>query len=339
MPTETVRSAPEERLVNLVVALMATEQGLTKDTILASVAGYREQSSAGASKDALEKMFERDKENLRSLGIPVETIGDYADPDDLREARYRIPTAEYELPADIEFTPAELAVLNLAGGVWSESSMSADARSGLRKIRALGIEVDAPIIGYSPRVNLREASFGPLQRAIEQGRVVEFAYLKAGDETARVRRVQPYALVEYEARWHVYGFDLAQDDVRTFLLSRIVSDVAITRAGFDLALREGAGERALAGLEALAARQQALLEIAPGTEAALRLTRRATDAEQGIRVPYVDVHILADELASYGPEVRVVEPAALRDQVIARLERTLRLHAGPDAATDEGAGS
>ncbi len=312
---------------------MATEQGLTKDTILASVAGYREQSSAGASKDALEKMFERDKENLRSLGIPVETIGDYADPDDLREARYRIPTAEYELPADIEFTPAELAVLNLAGGVWSESSMSADARSGLRKIRALGIDVDAPIIGYSPRVNLREASFAPLQRAIEQGRVVEFAYLKAGEETARVRRVQPYALVEYEARWHVYGFDLGQEDVRTFLLSRIVSDVAITRTGYDLALREGAGERALKGLATLAARQQALLEIDPGTEAALRLTRRATPAEQGIRVPYVDVHIFADELASYGPEVRVVEPAELRDEVIDRLQRALRLHR--DAPTEE----
>lgn len=328
MPTETSRSAPEERLVNLVVALMATEQGLTKDTILSSVAGYREQGSAGASKDALEKMFERDKENLRSLGIPVETIGDYADPDDLREARYRIPTAEYELPADIEFTPAELAVLNLAGGVWSESSMSADARSGLRKIRALGIEVDAPIIGYSPRVNLREPAFSPMQRAIEQGRVVEFSYLKAGEANARVRRVQPYALVEYEARWHVYGFDLAQGDVRTFLLSRIVSDVAITRTTFDLALREGAGERALTGLAQLATRQQALLEIAPGTEAALRLTRRATPAGQGIRVPYVDVHIFADELASYGPEVRVVEPDGLRDQVIARLQRTVRIHGG-----------
>ena len=335
MPTETTRSAPEERLVNLVVALMATEQGLTKDTILASVAGYREQSSGGASKDALEKMFERDKENLRSLGIPVETIGDYADPDDLREARYRIPTAEYELPADIDFTPAELAVLNLAGGVWSESSMSADARSGLRKIRALGIDVDAPIMGYSPRVNLRETSFAPLQRAIEQGRVVEFSYLKAGEESARVRRVQPYALVEYEARWHVYGFDLGQNDVRTFLLSRIVSDVSITRTSFDLSLREGAGERALAGLDELAARQQALLEIAPGTEAALRLTRRATPAEQGIRVPYVDVQIFADELASYGPEVRVVEPAELRDQVIARLERTLRLHRGAEGTGED----
>lgn len=326
MAIDPSRTAPEERLVNLVVALMATEQGLTKDTILTSVAGYREQSSAGATKDALEKMFERDKQTLRSLAIQVETIGDYADPDDLREARYRIPTAEYELPADIDFTPAELAVLNLAGGVWSESSMSADARAGLRKIRALGIDVDAPIIGYSPRINLREPSFVPLQRAIEQGRVVEFSYLKAGEDAARVRRIRPLALVEYEARWHVFGFDPDQDDTRTFLLSRIVSDVVITKTAFELADRDGAGDRAVAGLADLAARQQAVLEVAPGTEAALRLSRRATPAEQGIRVPYVDIHIFADELASYGPEVRVVEPRALREQVIARLERVLAVH-------------
>src|SRR6478609_5875847 len=124
---------------------MATEQGLTKDTILTSVAGYREQSEARASKDALEKMFERDKESLRGLGIPIETIGDWADPDDLREARYRVPTAEYALPDDIEFTPAELALLNLAGGVWSEGSMSDNTRSELRKIRALNIPIDKPI--------------------------------------------------------------------------------------------------------------------------------------------------------------------------------------------------
>ncbi len=326
MANEPMRTAPEERLVNLVVALMATEQGLTKDTILSSVSGYREQHDAGASKDALEKMFERDKENIRGLGIPVETIGDYADPDDLRDARYRIPTAEYALPADIEFTPAEIAVLNLAGGVWSESSMSADARSGLRKIRALGIDVDAPIIGYSPRINLREASFAPLQRAIEQGRVVEFSYLKAGEDAASERRLQPLALLEYEARWHVYGIDVAQNEPRTFLLARIASDVKITRASFDLTLRDGAGERALAGLTALAERQHALLEVDPGTEAALRLSRRARAADQGIEVPYVDVHVFADELASYGPEVRVVEPAALRQQVIARLERALAVH-------------
>ena len=201
--------------MNLVVALMATEQGLTKDTILTSVAGYREQSEAGASKDALEKMFERDKESLRGLGVPIETIGDWADPDDLREARYRVPTAEYELPEDIEFTPAEVALLTLAGGVWSQSSMSADARSGLRKIRALGIAVDEPIIGYSPRVSVREPAFPALKQAIEQARVASFRYLKPGEQAPSLRRLEPLALVEYEARWHVYGVDLdaaAHDD-------------------------------------------------------------------------------------------------------------------------------
>nr|BFF11475.1 hypothetical protein GCM10025699_27780 [Microbacterium flavescens] len=241
------KSPPEERLVNLVVALMATDQGLTKDTILSSVAGYREQSESGASKDALEKMFERDKESLRGLGVPIETIGDWADPDDLREARYRVPTAEYALPEDIEFTPAELALLNLAGGVWSESSMSDDARSGLRKIRALGIPVDEPIIGYSPRISLREPSFPDLQRAIEQSRVVRFPYLKPGEAAPRTRRVQPLALVDYEARWHVFGIDLDVQADRTFLLSRIVGPVAATRETFDPALREGAGSGRCAG--------------------------------------------------------------------------------------------
>jgi proteasome accessory factor B len=326
VPSPVVKNAPEERLVNLVVALMATEQGLTKDTILASVAGYREQGEAGASKDALEKMFERDKESLRGLGVPIETIGDYADPDDLREARYRVPTAEYALPDDIVFTPAEIALLNLAGGVWGSESLSADARSGLRKIRALGNEIDEPIIGYAPRINLRDASFAPLQQAIEQSRVVSFPYLRPGERAPRQRRIRPLALVEYEARWHVFGYDLNIDAERTFLLRRIVGDVVATRDRFDPALRTGAGERALSGLERLAAGQSALLEVHPGTEAALRLRRRAHPAEQGIRVPYVDIHVFADELASYGPEVRVVAPAGLRDEVVARLRATAALH-------------
>jgi len=324
----SAKNPPEERLVNLVVALVATEQGLTKDTILSSVAGYREQSEAGASKDALEKMFERDKESLRRLGVPIETIGDWADPDDLREARYRVPTAEYELPEDIVFTSAELALLNLAGGVWSESSMSAEARSGLRKIRALGIAVDEPIIGYSPRISLREPAFAALQQAIELSRVVTFPYLKPGEASSRTRRVQPLALVEYEGRWHVYGVDLGVAAERTFLLSRIVGDPTVTRDAFDPALRDGAGERALAGLADVAERNRALLEVNPGTEAALRLSRRALPADQGIHVPFVDVHVFADELASYGPEVRVVEPAELRDQVISRLELARAAHGG-----------
>ncbi|WP_254359240.1 helix-turn-helix transcriptional regulator [Microbacterium hominis] len=271
-------------------------------------------------KDALEKMFERDKENLRRLGVPIETIGDSADPDDLREARYRVPTAEYELPVDISFTPAELALLTLAGGVWSESSMSEDARSGVRKIRALGIAVDQPIQGFAPRIAVNEAAFDPLNRAIERLQVVVFPYLMPGGTAPRTRHLKPLALLEYEGRWHVYGYDIDMEADRTFLLSRIVGPVRTTRTAFDAALVEGAGARALRGLAQLAQRQSALLEVDPGTEAALRLGRRSAPADQGIRVPYVDAHIFADELASYGPEVRVVEPATLRDLVVTRLE-------------------
>ena len=322
------RIPPEERQTNLVVALMATEVGLTKQQILDSVSGYRQRAETGTRTDALEKMFERDKDELRSLGVPIETIGDSSDPNDLREARYRIPKAEYDLPADISFSAAELAVLQLAGSVWSAESASADAQAGVRKIRALGIDGDEPIIGFAPRITAREGSFAPMQTAIEECRIVTFDYLKPGEESPRTRTVQPLALLDYEARWHVYGIDVDAEGERTFLLSRIVGDVTVTRKSFDPALRDGAGDRALAGLNAVAERNSALLEITPGTEAALRLGRRATAQVQGFTVPFVDVHIFADELASYGPEVRVVEPPALRDAVVARLKAIVAAHEG-----------
>ncbi len=239
MPATASRSAPEERLVNLVVALMATEQGLTKDTILSSVTGYREQLEAGASKDALEKMFERDKENLRGLGVPIETIGNRADPDDLREARYRVPTAEYALPEDISF------------------SQPRRDRTAQRRRRRLGQRI---ALGRRPQRSaqdpgprhpgrradhrLRPAHPRPrrvVRRAAARDRGVPrvtFVYLRPGEAQPRERRVRPLALVEYEARWHVFGFDLNMDAERTFLLSRIVGDVTLRREKFTPALRE-----------------------------------------------------------------------------------------------------
>ena len=314
----------EERLTNLVVALMSSHIGLTKQQILSSVSGYRQRASSGT--EALEKMFERDKDELRALGVPIEAISGSADPNDLREARYRIPQQDYDLPDDIEFSPAELAVLRLAGSVWSAESASEDAQAGVRKIRALGIDGEESIIGFAPRLTIDDPSFAPLRDAIERCREVSFDYLKPGTDAPRRRQVRPLALVEYEGRWHVYGIDTAVDETRTFLLSRIVSSVKRSAKTFDPALREGAGAKALAGLEAVAAQNSAVLEVTPGTEAALRLGRRAEALGQGIRVHYVDTEIFADELAGYGPEVRVVSPDSLRDAVIVRLRAVVAAH-------------
>lgn len=320
------RIPPEERLTNLVVALMATDHGLTKQQILESVSGYRQRSEAGVKTDALEKMFERDKDELRRLGVPIDTLGDFADPNDLREARYRIPRAEYDLPEDIEFTSDEVALLRLAGSVWSAGSMSDDAQAGVRKIRALGIDGDEPIIGFAPRIAVRDASFAALQEAIERCLVVRFDYVTPGHEAPRERTLQPLALVEYEARWHVFGIDTAIGADRMFLLSRIAGDVVLTSDEFDPGLKAGAAERALAGLEAVAARTRALVQVTPGTEAAVRLGRRGEADADGIRVSYVDREIFADELASFGPEVRVLAPDDLRQAVIERLRAVVRTH-------------
>lgn len=317
---------PEERQTNLVVALMATDRGLTKAQILDSVSGYRQRAESRTTADALEKMFERDKDDLRGLGIPVETIGDHADPNDLREARYRIPKSEYTLPDDLTFTQEELALLTLAATVWREGSMSDDSNAGIRKIRSLGIDVDEPMIGFAPELGLTTNAFVPLKNAIEANRTVTFTYIKPGEKRALLRRVQPLALVEQENRWHLFAFDIDRDAERTFLLSRISDDVRATRMSFDPAIKVNAGDRALAGLAEVAARNVAHLEVHPGSEAALRLARRATAAPQGIDVSFLDLHIFADELASYGPEVRVISPVELRDQVIARLRATLAHH-------------
>lgn len=319
---------PEERLTNLVVALMATEIGITKHQILESVSGYRQRVEAGAKPDALEKMFERDKDDLRALGIPIETIGDYADPNDLREARYRIPQAEYDLPVNITFTPAELAVLTLASSVWREGSQSADARTGLRKVQSLGIDVDEPIIGFAPRLDFASPSFSAFQEAIERDAIVSFSYLKPGETSATLRRAQPLALIDVENRWHIFAHDADANAERTFLLSRVVGDVRATGEAGSAALRADAGERGLAGLRDLLERQSAHLEVHPGSEAALRLSSRMTSTGQGFDVHYLDEAIFAEELSSYGPEVRVVSPPSLRAAVIARLQATLAAHEG-----------
>lgn len=320
----------EERVTNLVVALMSSDFGLTKQQILSSVSGYRERNEAGVTADALDKMFERDKDQLRSLGIPIETIGDFADPNDLREARYRIPKSDYELPDDIQFTPEEVAVLQLAGSVWSAGSMSDDAQAGVRKIRALGIDGDEPIIGLAPRLSAKQSSFAPLQDAIERGVAVQFDYLKPGDSAARRRELYPLALVEFESRWHVHGVDLDISEARTFLLSRIVSGVKMTKRTLDDPPREGAAARARHELEELAQANVAAVQITPGTEAALRLSRRATQRSDGFSIPFVDLELFADELASYGPEVRVLSPEALRNAVIQRLRATALAHGGAE---------
>jgi proteasome accessory factor B len=178
------RIAVEERLFSLVLALLATDAGLTKNEILSTVQGYRQRYEADGVTAALERQFERDKDDIRELGVPLETVDDPDDPGNNQALRYRIPKGAYDLPEDVKFTPQEIALLNLASRVWREGSLSADSRRALMKLRSLDIEAEEPVLGYAPRVRVREAAFEPLSTALEKNVLVRFPYLKPGESEA-----------------------------------------------------------------------------------------------------------------------------------------------------------
>ena len=100
MSSSQQRVPVEERLFSLVLALLATDNGLTKNEILSTVQGYRQRYSTSGDNASLERQFERDKDDIRELGVPLETIEDPADVGNNQALRYRIPRGAYELPAD-----------------------------------------------------------------------------------------------------------------------------------------------------------------------------------------------------------------------------------------------
>jgi predicted DNA-binding transcriptional regulator YafY len=217
-----------ERLLNLVICLLATRRRLTKEQIRQAVPQYQDCEST----EAFERMFERDKDDLRELGVPILTGATDSLFED--EIGYRIPPESYRLPP-IDLTPEELAVLGLASRVWQQASLAGPAAQALVKLQALGVETDEDsLVGIEPRVRTAEPAFQPLYSATRDRAPVSFAYRKPGGTgergaTGEPRRVEPWRLVSRNGRWYVVGFDRDRGERRTFRLSRI--NGAVRRIG------------------------------------------------------------------------------------------------------------
>ncbi len=317
----------EERLFSLVLALLATEAGLTKNEILSTVQGYRQRYSTSGDNANLERQFERDKDDIRELGVPLETLDAPGQAGNNQNLRYRIPRGDYELPADISFSPEETTLLNLAAMVWREGSISGESRRAILKLRSLGVVTDEPVIGYAPRLRVRDVAFEPLTAALDKHVVVRFGYLKPGEQEARVRTVAPIALIQREGRWMLHAEDQDAGGTRNFLLRRIVTPITTTNTKYP-AFPESATEAAKAELDRIWDARTAVVTVEPGSDAATRLSKRpgTTAAGPALTLHYSDIDLFADELAGYGPEVLVEAPDELRAAVSSRLERTAADH-------------
>lgn len=315
---------PAERLLNLVIALVNTPGRMTKDEIRASVAGYDRDGST----EAFERMFERDKETLRDLGVPVVTVASPAHGDDLG---YRIDPEAYSLPP-MELTAAQLGVLTLAAELWQDQALRGDAARALTKLRAVGSDRAAldVVAGLAPRLHPAGPALVPLLDATYQRQVVTFTYRAASTTEVRVRRVQPWRLIASGGGWYLVGHDVERKAPRVFRLSRIVGQVEPTGPSDAYTVPPDADPTALVASQRAGSRT-ALLAVVPDRAGALRA--RAHPAGQGdlepvvpapagmdvIAVDYERTTDLADEITGYTDGVVVLAPASLREAVVHRL--------------------
>ncbi|WP_116051817.1 helix-turn-helix transcriptional regulator [Amycolatopsis palatopharyngis] len=318
-------TARAERLVNLVLALLSTRQFLAAERIRGIVSGYAD----AASDEAFSRMFERDKTELRELGIPLET-GRNSGFDPVEG--YRIARRDYEL-GEIDLAPDEATAVALAARLWDSPELTGQARGALVKLRAAGVEVDqnAQTV-VEPRVRT-EPAFAPLLAAVQQGQAVRFDYRRSGSPERRNRTLEPWGVVSWRARWYVVGHDRDRGAPRCFRLSRVLGDVVpvgkpgAVRRPPDVNLLEFVS---VTGGQEPAPAARARLWIAEGRAAGVR--RRATVVDR-MTVDGVDGDVAeldlyfpesaADWIAGHGPDVLVLEPDVLAKSVQDRLELAL----------------
>lgn len=333
---------PAERLLNLVIALVHTPGRMTKEQIRRTVAGYGD----APSDDSFERMFERDKDALRDLGIPVVTVTAAGHGDDVG---YRIDQDAYALPP-LELTSAELGALSLAAEFWQDRSVRADTSRALTKLRAVGAGAGSSDLaaGLAPRVRPGGDAFPPLLDAVAVRQRVRFTYRAASTGEVRERLVEPWRLVARRGGWFLVGFDVDRSATRSFRLSRI--EGRVRAVGEPEAFAPPTPEQRETALRSWDAGQErtAVLALLPERAEALRARGRSetlgADADPVlrdvvadrdlVRVPYRATWELAEEVAGYGDAVLVADPPQLRDAVL----RLLRDAAVLDGATGTGTG-
>lgn len=304
-----------ERLINLTLALLATKRYLKKSEILSNVAGYE------GTQEAKERMFERDKDDLRSLGIEIE-VGDldifFED-----EPGYRIPQKSYELNVP-NLSGRELALLSIASSFWNDSVLAPNAQSGIRKLQSLGIPAT---LEFEFRMKYRfdnpSELLEEIAKAILQKSKIKFSY---DSSSLKVRHLEPYRIVFWNSYWYLIGMDIDRTGIRLFKLSRFLGGIEISKKKNEFEIPSDfavADHLPKSDVEVI---HSAKIEIRRETGTLLR--QRGKLLSQGseydtYELNYENERVFLRELIWHGANVRILEPANLKEQLLAIIDGVL----------------
>ena len=296
-----------ERLINLTLALLATKRYLTKSEIFKTVAGY------SGSPETMERMFERDKDELRSLGIAIEVKG--IDPLFEDEQGYLIRSETFQL-SENEFSKEELLYLTMAANLWHDSALGSDSKAALLKIQSLSgpIESDAvntPAVRDSESAALLSAAF----EAVDNEQLIKFGY------KGKERTTQPFGLYTRDGFWYLVARE--EDEIKSFKLLRIEGKIVKEgRAGsfkkppeFDLIkfLSNSRSEQEMQA-QVLVRKEQAHVLRSKYT------TKEINEEWDLMLIPYIYEQEIIETILWYGTNIIVDSPASLRSEVISRLK-------------------
>ena len=307
-----------ERLINLLAALLNTSRPLTAEEIRDKIAGYEQ-----PSQEAFRRAFERDKEDLRAMGIPVEVVP--TDPFSDQADGYIVPKDKYYLP-DLQLDPDELAALHIAAQ--AVLSGGEQAASGMLK---LSVDVHetvpaGPGVVWGADLAAEEPLLGLLYSATAERRPLQFAYERgSGGITERV--VDPYALAHRRGHWYVVGHDHERGAIRSFKASRILPPVRQLEGSFEpppaFEVDEHLpGEAWEVGADAQTAvvRFDPEMRWWPEQNLPRAELKEGADGALDVEIPVANLDALISWVIGFGGSVEIREPPEARARLLEHLE-------------------
>jgi len=223
-----------ERLLNLVSVLFHARAPVPWAEIKGNVVGYDDP----AADETLERRFERDKNELRDMGIPVE----YTPGDEFSNAGYLVPKIDCFLPA-IELGAEDAAILALVGRIAGPAlppELAEHLSSAIRKLCFFA--PDEPHVMSTSEERFLFTAAKPsspsaqpphleaVVSAVAQRVTISFRYYAISQDDTRLRTVDPYGVGFHAGHWYVVGRDHERDQVRSFRLDRIRSAPSVASA-------------------------------------------------------------------------------------------------------------
>ena len=301
-----------ERLLNLTAALLHTERPL-------SASELRERMAGAYSEDltAFRRMFERDKADLRAIGMPLEVSTLYRlDPP---VEGYRIPAAAYA-GRDVRFDPDELAALHLATNL---VRLEGGAGAGLARLggaieSAEGAVESVAAVAAVDELPFHEALSKLVEAAIGRG-TVQFVYRNAE------RRVEPWRLSFHRGHWYLVCWDCGQSTARLFRVDRI--DGPVTELGAAThPVGEGPDPRTVKPWEFGEGEPVEVRVLVDADQASWACHRAGVDGERRpdgsvvLTLQVRDTDALRTFVLDFLDHAEVIEPQWLRDDMVAWLE-------------------